>query len=193
MYNYSVYGLGISSELELPELLPSDEMGEVEIRLLYSNQADVTAPINSNFLKVGKTEAVLAIKSFGTIVIRSGKEISIYTNPKTNQLLLKRYIIGTVLAILLYQRGNLVLHASAIEINNRAIAFLGESGAGKSSIAAAFRSWGYGVISDDVSAIGFREDGTPIVYPGFPLLKLSAESAQQFGYRSELSTPIGGR
>jgi hypothetical protein len=84
------------------------------------------------------------------------------------------------MAVLLRQRGFAVLHASAIAINGGAIAFLGKSGWGKSTLAEAFYARGYGVVTDDVMAIHL--DGVhPHVSPGSPSIKLFPDAADFFG------------
>jgi hypothetical protein len=60
------------------------------------------------------------------------------------------YLLGPVLAFLLRLRGVICLHASAVAIDDRAIALLGPPGVGKSTTAAAFAKLGYAVLSDDV-------------------------------------------
>jgi hypothetical protein len=75
------------------------------------------------------------------------------------------------MAILLHQRGYMVLHASAVEVGNKAVAFLGPKGRGKSSIAATLYTRGHRLITDDVLAVRV-EDGKATVLPAFPHVKL---------------------
>jgi hypothetical protein len=85
------------------------------------------------------------------------------------------YLLGPVLGFVLRLRGKVCLHASAVAVNNRAAAFLGPAGAGKSTTAAAFARHGHPVLSDDVSALGDRGD-TFVVQPGYPHLRLWPDS-----------------
>jgi len=80
-------------------------------------------------------------------------------------------VVGTLAALLLYLRGALVLHASAVEVDGRAIAFTGHSGMGKSTLAGLVAATGARVISDDVVAVRF-EDAGALVAPGATELRL---------------------
>jgi ribosomal protein S18 acetylase RimI-like enzyme len=59
-------------------------------------------------------------------------------------------ITGTLLAAVRTLAGDLVLHASAVEIGGRALAFSGDSGMGKSTLAAALCTDGARLVSDDL-------------------------------------------
>jgi hypothetical protein len=86
------------------------------------------------------------------------------------------YLLGPVLGFVLRLRGMTCLHASAVAIGDRAIAFLGRAGAGKSTLAAAFARQGYPVLTDDLVALRER-DRQFYVQPGYPRLRLWSESA----------------
>jgi hypothetical protein len=64
-------------------------------------------------------------------------------------------------------------HGSAVKIEGRALCILGESGAGKSSIAAALTTIGYELLADDACAI----DEMGLLWPGPPLLSLRQNGA----------------
>ncbi len=86
------------------------------------------------------------------------------------------YLVGPVLGFVLRLRGTVCLHASAVAINDRAIALVGLPGAGKSTTAAAFGCAGFPVLSDDVVALG--DKGTQfLVQPGYPRVNLWPDSA----------------
>jgi hypothetical protein len=67
---------------------------------------------------------------------------------------------GTVVAFLLSVAGGLVLHASAVELGGKALAFAGASGQGKSTMAALFCAGGAALVADDVLPLEFAMNGT---------------------------------
>jgi hypothetical protein len=96
------------------------------------------------------------------------------------------YLVGPVLGIVLRLKGIVSLHASAIVVGDRAIAFVGPAGAGKSTTAAAFAKRGYRVISDDVVALMEQEDRF-VIPPGYPRVNLCTDSIRAIcGDGSEL-------
>ena len=66
---------------------------------------------------------------------------------------IESYLLGPILGFVLRLRGVITVHASAVDIDGRAIALAGHSGCGKSTTAAAFALRGYPVLSDDVTAL----------------------------------------
>ena len=97
------------------------------------------------------------------------------------------YLLGPVLGLLLRLRGVICLHASAIAIDDRGVAFVGPAGAGKSTTAAAFARQGYAVLSDDVVALVERE-GRFHALPAYPQVCLWPDSAKML-YGSEEALP----
>jgi hypothetical protein len=79
----------------------------------------------------------------------------------------------------------LPLHANAIDMGGRAVAFSGHSGAGKSTIAAWFHDRGRAILSDDVCVIAFDPDGQAIAYPGIPRLRLWRQALEASGRATE--------
>lgn len=71
---------------------------------------------------------------------------------------------------MLYQRKNLSIHASAIQIIDDAFIFIGLSGGGKSYLVSELLEYGK-LITEDISRITFQ-DNTPYVNPSHCLMKL---------------------
>jgi hypothetical protein len=67
-----------------------------------------------------------------------------------------------------------------VAIDGGAVAFLGGSGWGKSTVAAAFHAAGHAVVDDDVLAVG-TEGAVPVTIPGVPRIKLYPDVAAHLG------------
>jgi hypothetical protein len=87
------------------------------------------------------------------------------------------YLLGPVLGLLLRLRGVVCLHASAVSIKDRAVAFVGSPGAGKSTTAAACSKVGHGVLCDDIVALEER-NGSFYVTAAHPQLRLWPEAVE---------------
>ena len=85
------------------------------------------------------------------------------------------YLLGPIIGAVLRIRGILCLHGSAVAINDRAVALVGVSGAGKSTTAAAFAKLGYPILSDDILALTDYQDSFA-VRPAYPRVRLWPES-----------------
>ena len=73
--------------------------------------------------------------------------------PHERSELLPVLMAGTVAAFILTLRGTTILHASAVAIEARALAFVGPSGRGKSTVAALLCVEGADLVTDDVLAV----------------------------------------
>jgi hypothetical protein len=104
-------------------------------------------------------------------VDRSGREVWMDW-PETSSLEdAATYLMGPVMGFVLRLRGLVSLHASAIAVGDRAIALVGEGGAGKSTTAAAFACLGYAVLSEDL--VPLADQGNRFfVQPGYPRVNL---------------------
>lgn len=104
---------------------------------------------------------------------------------------LATYLLGPVLGFVLRIRGVICLHASAVTIHGRAVAFVGHPGAGKSTTAAALARRGFPVLADD--AVALRPAGDAILvesaYPGLRLWPDAVEALYGTGYTLPRLTP----
>lgn len=87
----------------------------------------------------------------------------------------QRFLIAQVLPFAAVLQGLEVLHASAVAIENGAVAILGASGSGKTTLALALCSLGASFLADDVLALQDRDDGL-YAFPGTPIAGLSRET-----------------
>lgn len=173
---YRAFDLVIASKIALPELdILSGAAAGVSPDVVISLGAldgPMPPPTEWRLTRFAPGEAYFAWQGIGKFSVKGGSTIEIDLLPGVDHAVLRLFLLGPVMAALLHQRGDLVLHGSAVEIApDRAALFVGDNGAGKSTLAAAFLKAGYRVLSDDVIALDVVE---PIrVRAAFPAMKLS--------------------
>ena len=176
--SYSVFGLAIASEIDLAELGPAspDSTADAVVR-----RGAVALPeANPGYSAAGEG-TLLTIPKVGRYLITGGREILVDPAPGASERNVRLFLLGSAFGALLHQRGLLPLHANAIEIDGRAFAFCGHSGAGKSTMAAWFHDRGHPILADDVCVIGFDEAGGALAFPGIPRLRLWREALEASG------------
>ena len=170
---YYLAGLRIVSEIALPGLVAcADQIGpSVSIRRarLPETLSSVTAVFPEG--QCNDNELLFTIPDAARYLIRSGSEILV--DPAANSSLgdVAAYLLGTAFGVLCHQRGTTPLHGSAIDVVDGCVAFVGDFGAGKSTMAAALASRGHQVISDDLCVFDASEQGVR-VWPGLNRLRL---------------------
>jgi hypothetical protein len=104
----------------------------------------------------------------------------------------QRPLFGQVLPLAATLQGFELLHASAVELEGRAVAFTGRSGAGKSSLAAHLAASGAPLVTDDVLSVECSPDGV-LAHPGVPLANVAAEQFDILSpaARARLGTAVG--
>jgi hypothetical protein len=196
LFSYFAYGLGIHSALPLPQFLSATIACDVMARWGQRTDipADLLAPEGSepSYVQARAEEALLCLQGVGSFLVRQGREIVVIPEAGVEDRLLQPYIVEALMAVLLYQRGRLVLHGSAAAIRGSAIVILGPSGRGKSSLVAALHARGHGIVADDVTAVSAGM-GSATAYPGFPQLKLRPKVAAALGYDPRSLLPIHPR
>jgi hypothetical protein len=93
----------------------------------------------------------------------------------------QRYLIGQVLPLVAVLRGLEVFHSSAVVVDGRAVAFIGASTAGKTSIALNLVLGGAQFMTDDVLAVSPGPDGGVVAHPGIGLASLRHSAADLLG------------
>jgi hypothetical protein len=173
----TLFGLSVRSELPLPGFAAAsgETEGAVEIRF-----GSVDAP-TADWAEARGEDFLLDIEAVGRFRVSGGREIVIDAKPGASERNIRVYLLGSAFGALLHQRGLVPLHANAVEIGGKAVAFSGRSGAGKSTLAAWFADRGHRVLCDDVCAIGFDQAGMPIAWPGVPRLRLWQDAIERSG------------
>lgn len=107
----------------------------------------------------------------------NSRRVSVSPENECPESTLAHLLIDQVMPRILGHQGRMVVHASAVEISEgHAVAFTGTSGQGKSTLATAFFSAGYGLLSDDCLLLENR-DGGVYAMASYPSLRLWPDSA----------------
>ncbi|MFT4412557.1 HPr kinase/phosphorylase [Fredinandcohnia humi] len=193
---YKAFGYKILSEIILPELHESNfEYISADLEIGFTDlyqRWEESEKVNKYFV-INEEMIMFCVPDVAIFSIQSGKQIYITKLMDAHDDQIRLYLLGTCMGILLMQRKILPLHGSAIEINGKAYAIIGDSGVGKSTLAAAFLNNGYRLLSDDVIPISFNETNQPMVTPAYPQQKLWQESLDNFGMESKNLRPIINR
>jgi hypothetical protein len=176
---YRIFGLSVESELPLPELVPAEAMAVADVVIRLS--APETEPPTEFHLSASNGEITLSVPGIATYRMRNGACIAVAPEIDASERDVRLFLLGSAFAAILHQRGLLPLHSNAIEIDGKAIAFLGHSGAGKSTLAAWFHDRGHGVLSDDVCVVGVDAEGRGIAYGGVPRVRLWRDALEASG------------
>jgi hypothetical protein len=180
VYDYCVFGLDVRSELQCPELLPASfSVPDVDITFgAVPDTLDNSVFIRPHF-ELSKRSVLLRVPEVGRFLIEQGCRIRIQPETGVEQRTIRLFLLGSCLGAVLHQRGITPLHGSAISQAGCAVLICGQSGAGKSTTAAALASRGYSILTDDVSALTIQDQNV-VLSPGYPQLKLWRNSMEHF-------------
>ena len=192
--DYVAYGLRIRSTLPLPFppwAGPAD--GEVAVEVdVGATPADLPAGAEKRPAWQGMPGRFLSNRAgIARYFVADGRRIVVEPQGG-NAAEIGALLIGPMLGALLQQRGIVTLHASSVATPAGAVLFLGRSGAGKSSILAALVKSGYAMMADDVTGV-VVEDGRLLAIPGFPRMRLLADSLANLGWRTSATKTSDGK
>ncbi len=178
---YRAYGRSIESDHPLPELEPATS-AKADLRIIWNARLDLPADATWSTLwrfsdgepwvTVGRTSAARYLR-FGRLADfrMSEQAIEIASRGHVRDATLRHLLLDQALPVALAGGGALVLHASAVCIGGHAVLFMGEAGAGKSTLAAFLGRDGSPVLADD--GVLIEETGTEIrAVPSYPGLRL---------------------
>jgi len=184
---YSLCGWRLRSDIplsELPDWTGEDGVEADEIRFVIgpvpSSLGECLLKTDSVEVGVDGNRALMNIRNVAAYLIENGNRITIEPHaglsPDASDIRL--FLLGGAFGYLCHQRGPLPIHASAVEVDGRAVLFTGVSGAGKSTLATAFLRRGHRLVSDDVAPIELAPDAARVL-PNLARIRLWPDSASQ--------------
>lgn len=187
-FDYVVYGLRLRSRIKLTlEETQAEGIADIELRPgdddQFESAISQVAPDHSDWMHVhelaGGWSYVRYDEMFEFLISPSGEQILYRFLDNVPMDSFEAYALGRIFSFALVKIGHEPLHAAAVVIGGRAIAILGASLYGKSSLAACFVGDGGELLSDDVLRVAERECGYA-AFPGPPRLKLLPRIARLY-------------
>lgn len=150
-----------------------------------SSVSNVSRPAYiSGGMLASQDEFSLQVPGVGSFYVSAGKVVELCPEPGADGGWVQLYLNGQVLVALLHQRKIITFHASSFIHEGRGVMVLGESGAGKSSLTAAFALDGAQLLTDDVTPVIFRST-VPHVWPLHGEIRIRRNTAEQLNVRAE--------
>ncbi|NDC76925.1 MAG: hypothetical protein EBZ67_03475 [Chitinophagia bacterium] len=182
-YRYRAFGINVRSEIEFPELNEAAfPDADIEISLIYDTPS-AWPESSANAWRFDMAAFRLRLAGIAEYEVDHGTHIRVTPSPDADPAQVRIHLLTVCMAAALMQRGRLLLHASGILHQGRALLFAGESGSGKSSVVAELRRRGYRFLTDDTCVIEPPQEGAarPVAHPSYPMLKLTAETLDKIG------------
>ena len=190
LHSYSAYGLQLASALPLPELLPGKGRADVHIGIDRSTSGGAGEISGIRSISASPIRVSLTWSTVGDLLIEDGNRITVTPASGADEESLRLFVTGAGLGVLLHQRGLLVLHASGVVIEDRAVGFLGAKGWGKSTTAMALHQRGRPFISDELLVMRFDEQNQALVMPGSTPMRLWADALVSAGGNLDTATRV---
>jgi hypothetical protein len=189
MHRYAAFGYTIESAIELPELEPATVDRPPDWRVVVAQGAPtqtagdpfgtdhVYGDVYVRAFAVGHGFR-LAFDDTGSFDIDpAGRRIVWYPGLTVADTAFRADLLGRVMALTAHVDGHVALHASAVSIDGRAVAFLGPKHAGKSTLALALVRLGARLLTDDTLIVRL-DGGTARAVPGVQRIRLWNDSAR---------------
>ena len=191
-YYYRVYGLNIESKIEVPEFEVIDSNSDIDVKLYFGvvNEKIINLITQGHRAKYEKQDMWFYIEDVAIFHIYNGDTVVIEPMGDKNNKMIKLYIMGSVMGMILLQRNMVAIHGGGIVIDGKGCIFTGQKGAGKSTITTALRRKGYKFIADDVCSINIGETNT--INYGFGYQKLCEDAMEKLGYSLDEYEPFRG-
>lgn len=191
-----LYGWSVATDLDLDPRLPAASLSP-DLRVLRRKPSPVTGepvyessftlPSGAPVLRIHRCadRDVLTFPQLARFELETRAEpgtprrIAYRPQPGADPRMLEIRFLGTVMAYALELSGIAALHASAVELGGRAVAFLAASGSGKTGLALSLLERGARLLSDDILALDALGDAFS-ARPSYPSLRLWPELAARY-------------
>jgi hypothetical protein len=200
---YRLFAAAVASEIPLPGIPPARApAADIEVVRGRGAALDITGvPLHTWRGPCGEPLLACSRPIGGGYLLHfpdladfaiAGDVITCHPGPRCRDATLRHLLLDQVIPRLLAHRGALVLHASAVQRpGGGVIAFAGESGWGKSTLAAALAVRGCRLLGDDSATLRACQ-GEVRLTPGYTGLRLNGDSIATLGRQGERWTAVAG-
>ena len=196
IYQYFAHGLRLTSEIELQDfdvaISHSDAKPDLVIKLGTVPLADDRKRDSWINISSDGRFATLEVDGCANFMVVDGCSITVEPfadRPQFGSARLRAYLLGRVFGVALYQRGMTPLHGSAVRVGGGAVVFVGDRGAGKSTLCYHFMQCGYGLLADDVTCYSVTDDAIAVM-PGIRRNKLWQDTLSWYGVECDQLEPV---
>jgi len=180
-FNYLRGGSGQTLEVSAPTDLQDPADGELVVKWTPTPEV----PLEGRLYRAG---GGYRLWMEGTGWFEIDPEAGSIVLPDSADVVRREERLWSIPAMLCFlARGDLPLHAAAVEVDGGAVVIGAPRAFGKTTLAAAFLSAGYRLLSEDVTCM--RPGSVPLVIPGPAMLRLRPDVAERLEIRN--ATPIG--
>lgn len=202
MLSYRICDYTFRSNVPIPELVPGDNEQPEFTFQLCAGTGDFSESYRwlnhwysldgSIWLTFARLEAgyLLRFPTLADFVVSAdARAICCYLRANCPPETMRHLLLNQVIPIVLSHLGKLVLHASACATPQGAIAFMGMTGTGKSTLAASFGLEGFAVLTDDCLLVE-EQDGVIKTVPSYPGLRLWPETVAALFEQEPVLQPL---
>lgn len=185
---YRMYDFGLSSSLPLPELCRvRGHLGSMSFSIEPgepSSRADLKwidaprLPDGTATLRMSRHSGIILLRFPQLADFKVDLDrltITAQTFPSIPLNTIRHLLLDQVIPRILTYSGRPVVHGSCVRIGRSCVGFVGETGAGKSTLGSFFHGQGFDLLCDDGFLVEPDEDGVAAI-PGYPGVRLWSDS-----------------
>jgi len=179
IYSHVAYGMPFESEEPIPGLAETPRQeNAVRIRFGAVPQAIENPDYQDKTVQASAADYLFFHPGGWRIYIKGDREIVVEKPTKLDPVRMWSQILNIGASIAGFRNGFIPLHASAVEADGGCIALAGQSGFGKSTLAASLVTLGFTLHADDLCLVRPAVSGLPLVGNGVREVRLSQNAVE---------------
>lgn len=183
-YRYRAHGLTYHVPFQCPMMAPASADEAPVVEVAYGRVPEQLSPVVAESAWwQANTRQFLHHPPWGggRFLVEDGVRVVVEPRTNSDEHILQFQFVGAIVAAVLRQRGEFLLHGISAVQAGRAITVCGRGGAGKSTTLLGLMAEGWKMLADDYSVVRQDADGTLRVHPGIARMHPSQDSAIRLG------------